>query len=369
MCHGINICEVNGMTRIYLQEIDSSKNTKNSSNFLRYIHNFRGFAILTIVATHIIAALQWRNETIEKITYILIGNGTVYFVFIAGFLFQFLSSKYEYKKYLSKKLQYVILPYFFISILAIQLCLVEKIYTPPDWFQYHFSDWSLPGQILMYFLTGAHLPPFWFIPMITIFYIISPVLIWVDRHPKSYWILPILLVITAIIPRAQYNANPIQSFVHFLSVYMIGMFCSRYRDKIFVVLKKKYVWLLISFVILTILEFTITPRPTAINSLSKLILCVLIIYFLWLFELRLPKRFHELMGFLAELSFGIYFLHGYFIIAYSGAANKFEFNSFWTEANLLSFSLIFLFSVGASIVSLLIVKKIFGKKSRFIVGS
>ncbi|MFQ4142293.1 acyltransferase [Chlorogloeopsis sp. ULAP02] len=357
------------MTGTYLNEISPNQNPKSSSKFLRYIHNFRGFAILTIVATHIIASLQWRNETIEKLTYILIGNGTVYFVFIAGFLFQFLSSKYEYKKYLNKKLQYVILPYLFLSIPAIKLCLIEKIYTPPDWFQHHFSDWSIPGQILMYLLTGAHLPPFWFIPMITIFYLISPILIWVDRHPKNYWILPILLGITAIIPRAQYNANPIQSFVHFLSVYMIGMFCSHYRDKIFSILKRKYFWLLIGFVILTILEFTITPRPTAINSWSKLILCVLIIYCLWLFELKLPKQFHDVMGFLAELSFGIYFLHGYFIIAYSGAANKFGFNQFWTQANPLTFSLIFLLSVGASIVSLLIIKNIFGKKSRFIVGS
>jgi surface polysaccharide O-acyltransferase-like enzyme len=345
------------------------KNTKNSSKFLRYIHNFRGFAILTIVATHIIPTLEWGDERVEKITSILIGNGTVYFIFIAGFLFQFLSSKYEYKKYLSKKLQYVILPYLLISIPAITLCIARKIYIPPDWFSARFSDWPIPGQIIMYLLTGAHLPPFWFIPMITIFYIISPILLWVDRHPQAYRILPMLLTITAVVPRPYQNDNVMQSFVHFLSVYMIGMFCSHYRDKLFLIVQKKYLWLLIGFVILTALEIAIVPRPIAINSLSKLILCVLIIYVLWLIESRLPKKFHEIMGFLAELSFGIYFLHDYFIIAYSGAANKFGFDPFWTQANPLTFSLIFFTAVGASIVSILIVKRIFGKNSRFVIGS
>lgn len=350
-------------------ESTSNKNTKKSSKFLRYIHNFRGFAILTIVATHVIAWLQWSDERIQKVTYILIGNGTVYFVFIAGFLFQFLSSKYEYKSYLVKKLKYVLLPYLFTSIPAISLCIIGKIYSPPTWFSERFSNLSIPGQVLFYLLTGAHLPPFWFIPMIAIFYIISPILIWVDKHPKVYWILPTLLMLTAVVPRAAHDANIIQSFVHFLSVYIMGMFCSHFREEIFSIMPKKYFWLLSGFVILTVLEIAITPRLSAINTLSKLILSVFIIYFLWLAEFRLPKRFHDVMGALAELSFGIYFLHGYFLIAYAGVAIQFRFDPFWTQASVLNFLLIFFLALGSSIISLLIVKRILGKDSRFVVGS
>ncbi len=304
----------------------------------------------------------------RKINLYFSGKRYSFFVFIAGFLFQFLSHKYEYVKYLSKKIQYVIQPYLFVSIPAVIFCLVRKNYLPPDWFSNRFSDWPIPGQILMYLFTGAHLPPFWFIPMIAIFYIISPILLWIDRHPKSYHVLPILLGITTVVPRAQNNANIAQSFVHFLSVYMIGMFCSHYQEKLFAIVKKKYLWLLAGLVILIILEFVIVPRPTAINSLSKLILCVLIIYFLWLNESRFPKQFHDIMGFLAELSFGIYFLHDYFIIAYSGIANKLKINPFWTQAHLVTFAIIYSFSLGASIVLILIIKRIFGKKSRFLIG-
>lgn len=353
---------------ININDKSISTTAKKSSPFLKYIHNFRGFAILTIVASHIIPSLEWQNTILEKLIYIILGNGTVFFVFIAGFLFQFLSHQYEYLKYLVKKFQYVIHPYLFISIPAVIFCLFRKNYLPPDWFSNRFSDWPVLGQILMYFLTGAHLPPFWFIPMIAIFYIISPMLLWMDRHPKSYHILPILLGITAVVPRDQNNANTAQSFVHFLSVYMIGMFCSRYQEKLFVIVKKKYLWLLASLVILTILEFVIVPRPTTINSFSKLILCVLIIYFLWVNESRLPKQFHDIMGFLAELSFGIYFLHDYFIIAYSGIAKKLKIDPFWTQAHLVTFAIIYSLSLLASIVLLLILKRIFGKKSRFLIG-
>ena len=349
-----------------------NKDTKKSSSFLRYIHNFRGFAILTIVASHTIYHLQWSDEIIEKIAHVLIANGTLYFVFIAGFLFQFLSLKYEYKSYLSKKLQYVLLPYFFTSIPAIVFCIIGKSSNyPPYWFRNLFSEWSIPGQSLMYLLTGAHLGPFWFIPMIAIFYIVSPVLLWVDRHPNVYWILPILLTITAIVPRSENNFNIVQTFIHFLSIYISGMFCSHFKEKLFPFVQKKCFWLLASFLSLTILEITIIKRPfviNSINSLSKLILCVLIIYFLWAVESRLPKLFHKTVGFLAELSFGIYFLHYYFLSAYVGAVYKFGFEPFWLQANLLNFSLIFLIEVGASIVLISIVKKILGKKSRFVVG-
>lgn len=355
------------MTVTSTVESTSNKNTKNSSKFLNYIHNFRGFAILTIVATHTIAYLQWSDERLAKIAHILIANGTLYFVFIAGFLFQFLSHKYEYKKYLSKKLQYVLLPYVFTSIPGITLCIYAENFIPPIWFRERFSDLSIPGQILMYLLTGAHLSPFWFIPMITIFYIISPLLLWIDRHPKTYWILPTLLTITATVPRPDPTSNIIQSFVHFLSAYTMGMFCSHFKEKLFSFVQKRYLWLVVGFLILTVLEIVILPRPIAINSLSKLILCVLIIYFLWRAELRLPKSFHNILGFIAELSFGIYFLHDYFLIAYIMTAYKFGFNS-WLKANLWNFSLLLLFGLGASIISILLIKRILGKKSRFVVG-
>jgi surface polysaccharide O-acyltransferase-like enzyme len=346
----------------------SASRSSKPTEFLNYIHNFRGFAILVIVAAHIISSLEWNNERVERIVQILVGNGTVYFVFIAGFLFQFLSHKYEFGNYLSKKVRFVLLPYFFVSIPAIALCIADKIYTPPDWYLERFADWTIAKQIEMYFVTGAHLPPLWFIPMIVLFYLVSPALIWVDRTPKAYWILPTLLIVTAFVPRPVDN-GAIQSFVHFLSVYLFGMFCSRYRDRLFPIVERQCMGLIAGFLALTALEFWIYPSPIAINSLSKLVVCLLIIYALWRSETHIPKSFHTTMGFLAQLSFGIFFLHDYFIIAYFGIASKFNFPPFWTDANPLTFLLVFSLGVGASVGSIVLLKKILGKYSRFVVGS
>ncbi len=83
--------------------------------FINYIHNFRGIAIIFVVACHLL--LNWdKNSKVEEFLFVFWGNGTVLFVFIAGYLFQHLSKKFEYRNYLVKKFQNIILPYFIISV-------------------------------------------------------------------------------------------------------------------------------------------------------------------------------------------------------------------------------------------------------------
>ena len=70
--------------------------------FLSYIHSFRAVAILFIVAGHCVYLFEW--EAIrwqERLMKSLMQNGTVLFVFVAGFLFQHLSHKFEYRRYLN----------------------------------------------------------------------------------------------------------------------------------------------------------------------------------------------------------------------------------------------------------------------------
>ncbi|MFM7372426.1 MAG: acyltransferase, partial [Sphaerospermopsis kisseleviana] len=81
-------------------QLTSTESKPQSLSFLHYIHNFRGLSILFIVATHVLAKLDWKDDKAEKLANILIGDGTVFFVFIACFLFQFLSQKYKFKNYL-----------------------------------------------------------------------------------------------------------------------------------------------------------------------------------------------------------------------------------------------------------------------------
>ena len=84
--------------------------------FLGYIHNFRGIAILFVVGGHILLSWPENEHPLAKdVLYSIWQNGTVLFVFIAGYLFQYLIGKYRTFDYWKKKLRYVILPYLLIS--------------------------------------------------------------------------------------------------------------------------------------------------------------------------------------------------------------------------------------------------------------
>src|SRR5258706_13385324 len=90
--------------------------------FLGYIHSFRALAVFFVVAGHCIPLFQWeQSRWQDQLIVSLMPNGTVFFVFVAGFLFQYLSPRFEYRRYLKSKLQNVILPYAIISIPIIRI--------------------------------------------------------------------------------------------------------------------------------------------------------------------------------------------------------------------------------------------------------
>ncbi len=83
-------------------------NKPQPTGFLPYLHNFRGIAILYIVAFHCWSSFGWGSHDLEKQVWnSLIVYGTVLFVFIAGFLFQHLSGRanrsFSFSVYLKKK--------------------------------------------------------------------------------------------------------------------------------------------------------------------------------------------------------------------------------------------------------------------------
>jgi len=198
--------------------------------FLGYIHHFRGLAIIFVAAGHLL--LNWPTDSRLYLLFrVFWENGTVLFIFIAGYLFQHLSRKFEYRNYLSKKIQYVIIPYFIISAPIIIYRIVTHddpgyILAPhPD-----FASWPVWQQVEYFMLRGAHMQQLWFVPMIALFYLISPLLIYIDRHPHLYYLLLVFIPVSLLVTREPFSDIP-RMFVHFLSVYLFGMFMSRYRSR------------------------------------------------------------------------------------------------------------------------------------------
>ena len=87
---------------------------------LHYINTFRAMAIYFIVAVHALHVFSWPDGSLSKqFLDVLLNNGSIFFIFISGYLFQHLSVNFKASKYYLSKLKNVVLPYLIISTPAI----------------------------------------------------------------------------------------------------------------------------------------------------------------------------------------------------------------------------------------------------------
>ena len=328
--------------------------------FLGYIHYFRALAITFIVAGHSIDALIWSNHDVERLIRIFLSNGSVLFVFIAGYLFQHLSNKLRGMRYFSSKVKNVILPYFLISIPAIiiSVTIFEQDRVWPE-----FYDKSIWEQVVFFYLSGAHLAPLWFIPMICIFYLISPLLLELDKGRLMYVMIPAFIVVSCVVGRGL----PHYSFVHFLSVYLLGMYFSKYKEEINPVISRApVIAVALGLVIgLAMIEFLLTTATMSYwNYLQKLSMAV---FFLGLFIRYNEHLTSKFVSRLADISFGIFFIHSY---ALTSGKILYE-RSFGALAD--GNALLLVAVIGATLILCFylieMIRSMFGKHSRMLVGS
>ena len=210
---------------------------KLKKNFLNYINVFRGLAILLIVMGH---SMQFASsKSLEHIINCeIICGGTALFIFISGFLFQYLSSKFEYKQYLMKKWTNVIVPYIITAIPGLLFC-----FYCPVLYKNTFDGLNIFAQIPLLLSIGrVHNTPTWFIPMIVIFFICSFALLKLEKKGVLYKLLPIFFLITILFPRGDIEYETVMNlsygakyiayvkyillgFVHFFSLYVFAYTC------------------------------------------------------------------------------------------------------------------------------------------------
>lgn len=330
--------------------------------FVNYIHNFRGLAIIFVVAGHLL--LNWPADSSVYLFFrVFWENGTVLFIFIAGYLFQYLGKKFEFWTYFSKKLKYVIIPYFIISIPIIVYRVMTKDY-PQYLLNLHadVAQWSALKQVVYFYLHGAHMQQLWFVPMIFCFYLISPLLIYIDRHPKLYWLLIGFVAISLFVEREPFN-DILKMFVHFMSVYVFGMFLSRYRDKALKLFRAYWIILsalTIGVILLNYIYFTeLNPE---LNYIQKMLFCCFSIYWLWKLDRYVPAFF----AVLAELSFGIFFIHYYAILVLKAIYEKSFHHA--VPGNIGYWLAYLVLVMLGSVLFIKIVQKVMGKNSRYFIG-
>lgn len=304
---------------------------KPKRQMLNYINVFRGLAILLIVAGH---TMQFGNKGTwtNNIAFEILTGGTALFIFISGFLFQHLSDKFEYKTYLSKKWTNVILPYIITAIPGIILC-----FTMPLVYGNPFERLNPLAQIGVFLTTGrVHNVPTWYIPMIVIFFLLADLFIVLERKKVLYKLLPILFLITFFVPRIDiepdyltgmtyaskylaYIKYILNGFVHFSSMYILGMYFSANKSKIEVCYN--YRWLLIglmltSFGIDVFLNHTFQINN---NTISKIFLTLIVLGYLQHYDDKIKNCawFNNTIDVIAKYSFSIFFVHWYVLFGFN----------------------------------------------------
>ena len=337
------------------------------TKILNYINVFRGLAILLIIMGHTMQFGEAKSLA-HIVNCEIICGGTALFIFISGFLFQHLSAKYEFKNYMSKKWTNVIMPYLIVSIPGIILCLLC-----PVSYKNSFAGLDALIQIPLHITIGrVHNVPTWFIPMIIIFFLFSWLFLKLEKKGILYKLLPVLFLITILVPRgvAEYESTIgldyltkywvyvryiLLNFVHFLALYVFGMYCSANKNIIDKFYDKRFLlWILM--IGLSVLDIYAQYKYQYSNfTISKIFLTMLVLAYLKHYDdfILSHKKTNATLDFIAKYSFGLFFVHWYWFYAYNQIFNLPTVAPIINNSYLTTFMVICARFISVAIISLL----------------
>ena len=350
--------------------------------FLPYIHLLRGVAIIYVIAGHARGyKSHWQSSPdaynfLDTFSDVSEGNGTSMFLLIGGFLFQHLSRHhFDFRKYLAQKFKNLILPYLIISLPLIWLRLNTPFETPalPE----DFAERSMLHKAGHFLLTGSHLPPFWFISTIILFYFTAPLLHAIDKGKFYLYVFPVIIILCLFTFRPEHNANPFLSYLHYIPLYILGMATSYYKDKILTDDWKLFYILLGVYVLMCVGELAgwiTTPRNIRFEDVldgaivfNVYLLKTIVLCFLWLtFFYQVRNKSYPFLELMGTYSFGLFFVHYFFI---SISRKIFELGGIPFDFSLLTYLIYFLLILMASTLAVYFVKKLTGRYSRYLIGS
>ena len=322
---------------------------------ISYLHNLRGLAIFLVVLIHSMYMIPTSIRNDFPLIFAF-HNATYLFVVIAGYFFSMLVDRYSYYSYLRSKFKNVFLPYVFVSIPAI-LIYVLGVKESHLWVdvQSVLSE-SYFNAVLFFYLTGAHLGPLWFIPMVCLFYLLFPLFRIVLMNGWGIYVLFIFSMISGYyLGRPELNNNTFLSFNYFLSAYVFGFILERTRvHERF----SRYFGMVIFTSVLLFYEFGFSSGYS-----YRLDLLVRVFYCFSVFSLFFHyfNSKNKIFGFLGDKSFFIFFIHGYFV----GFSRMIDIDLNIYAGSVLIFSIV----IFLTMISYFLVKLVFRSKTKLLFGT
>lgn len=337
-----------------------------SAEFLPSLEAFRAFAIICVVAGHSITSTGWViDSTAEKVIANIVLGGTNLFVFISGYLFHHVfKNRYTFKGFMQQKAQRVLLPYLFLSVLPI-LMAVKKDHPV-----------GLIGGFTSYL---GHLSKgdvwicYWYVPFVMAMFALSPIHRWFAGLTAKAQITAVgtMLAIASVTQRPINNIGIPQLLVYFTPVYLAGITAAVHRQRLMAFLSRHHVALLIGAGCLAVAQAFLATNTGSyhrdfgtignidLQLIQKILLCGWLLYALQWFDRRESKA----IGLIAASSFAVFFLHPYVLDIW---LRTWKLHAFLSGGAALPVAVAIIH--GTSILCALGIRKVSGKRSRYLIG-
>lgn len=358
----------------------------NNNSYLHYVHSFRGFAILNIVAIHAIAAallvpvdfvpdttapLYVLNET-------LFHDSTLYFALISGLLFSSILQARGYRRFYRSKMLYVLSPYIFCTV----------VFSVVRWNSQGTGLLALPSDMQDYLasiwpnlLRGEAQFTYWYIPVLLFLFAVTPLLSRLTRA-TGYAAAPawLIMLLPLAFSRPEFREGVDQltagTLIYFTGAYTIGLYLGQNLEARLDFVARWHRPLLALAIATTLtlaaLQFAGINRfggfslQESLFYVQKISLAAIVL--LWL-RSRSENQPRWLTVFANE-AFSIYFLHIFFILLLG--------DLFWVllrDPDLQPLSIYlagpayFVFAVSMSMLLIYLLRAMLGRHSRLLVGS
>ncbi|PCK08594.1 MAG: hypothetical protein COA42_08295 [Alteromonadaceae bacterium] len=356
----------------------SPSETQKSPSFIPHLNAFRGVAIISIIIGHALSGgfyfvrheSSWTSTSLFSAMAETFGHGgTIYFTLISGILFSLILKSRGWGTFAKSKILYVLLPYIFFSA---------------GYTLYGFRDGGMgffEGTLVEYMvelggnlLTGTSFYHMWYIPILILVYLSTPLITPLLHKPKLR-ILLYLLVFMPLVSSRLWPGFSVTTPLYFIGAYTAGLIIGEHYQ-LAQSLFYRFRWALLASTVIcsavliyfythSIDKLAFVSARESLFYIQKLCFGVWLLTMLGQIEQKLPKWLHVL----ADKAFPIYFIHA--VIQVAIIASLSTLNLPW-ESDLMVFAISMAGALGsllgAAVISIAI-GKLLGKRSRLLIGA
>ena len=349
------------------------------SDYLAYLHSFRGVAILCIMGAHAWSMLGFATGAEQNLphyiwlyatTETLFHGSTLFFALISGILYTRILRGKPWRSFYRSKWTHVVLPYLFITLLLTTLAW-------PGYLEYgranHIEFW-FPEELALNIVSGQTQVHLWYIPVLCVLFALTPLLERLLRF-RNGAVLVLLALLPLVVSRTTYpNLISVPTVVYFLGAYALGMLLGERLPAMLAAVERHLGFLLAVLAVSTVGNFLlflwdyvpvgVTSAHQSVVYLHKLTLALLFLYVLHGRQAHQPKG----LGMLGTYSFSLYFLHFTPIWLLSEFFGK-QVPDASLAALALGGLLIYLASIALCLLVSMGLRRLLGRHSRMLIGT